>query len=418
MGATRRIARMPNFQTYLVGGAVRDRLLGLPVQDHDWVVVGASPQDLLDAGYLPVGKDFPVFLHPETREEVALARTERKTAAGYHGFAFHAAPDVTLEQDLARRDLTINAMAQDEAGQVIDPYGGQRDLEAKVLRHVSPAFAEDPVRILRLARFAARFPDFTVAPETVALMRGMVEAGEVDALVAERVWQELSRGLMETKPSRMLEVLRDANALHKLLPEVEALFGVPQPEAHHPEIDTGIHLLMVLDQCALQQAPLTVRYACLCHDLGKGTTRKEELPRHIAHEVRSEKLARGVSARWKVPSDCRELAELVAREHTHVHQSAGFGAEARLRLLERCDAWRRPQRFAELLWACECDARGRLGLEDRDYPQRERLLADLAATQQVDLAAVSAAAIQRGAQGADIGRAVQRARLAALQAAA
>jgi tRNA nucleotidyltransferase (CCA-adding enzyme) len=406
---------MPTFQTYLVGGAVRDRLLGLPVQDHDWVVVGASPQDLMAAGYLAVGKDFPVFLHPQTREEVALARTERKTAAGYHGFAFHAAPDVTLEQDLARRDLTINAMAQDAHGAIVDPYGGQRDLQHKVLRHVSPAFAEDPVRILRLARFAARFADFTVAPETVVLMRHMVEAGEVDALVAERVWQELSRGLMEGKPSRMLEVLREAGALPKLLPEVEALFGVPQPEAHHPEVDTGVHLLMVLDQCAKQGAPLTVRYACLCHDLGKGTTRKEDLPRHIAHEVRSERLARQVSERWKVPSDCRELAELVAREHTHVHQSGAFSPEARLRLLERCDAWRRPERFAEMLWACECDARGRLGLENRDYPQRERLLANLAATQQVDLAAVSAAAIARGAQGPAIGKAVQAARLGALR---
>ena len=405
---------MPTFQTYLVGGAVRDRLLGLPVQDRDWVVVGASPQALIDAGYLPVGKDFPVFLHPKTREEVALARTERKTAAGYHGFAVHAAPDVTLEQDLARRDLTINAMAEDDQGQVIDPYDGQRDIQQKTLRHVSPAFAEDPVRILRLARFAARFSDFTVAPETVELMRAMVAAGEVDALVAERVWQELSRGLMEKKPSRMFEVLREAGALQKLLPEVEALFGVPQPEAHHPEIDTGIHLLMVLDQCALQHASLTVRYACLCHDLGKGTTRKEELPRHIANEVRSEKLARQVSARWKVPTDCRELAELVAREHTHVHQSTGFSAEARLRLLERCDAWRRPERFAELLWACECDARGRLGLDKRDYPQRERLAADLAATQQVDLAAASAEAVARGAQGPAIGAAVKAARLRAL----
>lgn len=405
---------MPSFQTYLVGGAIRDRLLGLPVQDRDWVVVGASPQDLLAAGYLPVGKDFPVFLHPETHEEVALARTERKTGAGYHGFAFHAAPDVTLEQDLARRDLTINAMAQDAQGRVIDPHGGQRDLRDRVLRHVSPAFTEDPVRILRLARLAARFADFTVAPETVELMRAMVAAGEVDALVAERVWQELSRGLMEKRPSRMLEVLREAGALRRLLPEVDALFGVPQPEAHHPEVDTGLHLLMVLDQCAASGAPLTVRYACLCHDLGKGTTRPEEWPRHIAHEARSEKLARQVSERWKVPADCRELAALVAREHTHVHQSSGFGAEARLRLLERCDAWRRPDRFAELLWACECDARGRLGLEQRDYPQREGLLADLAATQQVDLAAVSAAAIARGAQGPEIGRAVQRARLAAL----
>ncbi|MGQ3055055.1 MAG: multifunctional CCA addition/repair protein [Roseateles sp.] len=406
---------MQKFQTYLVGGAVRDRLLGLPVQDRDWVVVGASPQALLDAGYLAVGKDFPVFLHPETHEEVALARTERKTAAGYHGFAFHAAPDVTLEQDLARRDLTINAMAEDEHGEVVDPYGGQRDIADKLLRHVSPAFAEDPVRILRLARFAARFSDFTVAPETVELMRAMVAAGEVDALVAERVWQELSRGLMEKKPSRMFEVLRQAGALAKLLPEVQALFGVPQPEAHHPEVDTGVHLLMVLDQCARLGAPLTVRYACLCHDLGKGTTRKEELPRHIAHEARSEKLARGVSERWKVPSDCRALAELVAREHTHVHQSTGFGPEARLRLLARCDAWRRPDRFAELLWACECDARGRLGLENRDYPQRERLLADLAATQQVDLAAVSAEAMARGAQGPAIGKAVQAARLGALR---
>jgi tRNA nucleotidyltransferase (CCA-adding enzyme) len=408
------MAPMSQFQTYLVGGAVRDRLLGLPVQDRDWVVVGAAPADLLAAGYQPVGKDFPVFLHPQTHEEVALARTERKTAAGYHGFAFHAAPDVTLEQDLARRDLTINAMAEDKHGQVIDPYGGQRDLTDKVLRHVSPAFAEDPVRILRLARFAARFADFSVAPETVALMRAMVAAGEVDALVAERVWQELSRGLMEQRPSRMFTVLREAGALARLLPEVEALFGVPQPEAHHPEIDTGIHLLMVLDQCARLHAPLTVRYACLCHDLGKGTTRKEELPRHIAHEARSEKLARQVSGRWKVPTDCRELAELVAREHTHVHQSGGFGPEARLRLLERCDAWRRPDRFAELLLACECDARGRLGLEDRDYPQREQLLADLHATQAVDLAAASAAAIARGAKGPEIGAAVRRARLQAL----
>jgi tRNA nucleotidyltransferase (CCA-adding enzyme) len=405
---------MSDFETYLVGGAVRDRLLGLPVQDRDWVVVGATPEALLAAGYQPVGKDFPVFLHPETHEEVALARTERKTAPGYHGFAFHAAADVTLEQDLTRRDLTINAMAEGPDGQVIDPHGGQRDLNAKVLRHVSSAFGEDPVRILRLARFAARFADFSVAPETLALMRTMVDAGEVDALVAERVWQELSRGLMEARPSRMLQVLRDCGALARLLPEVERLFGVPQPEAHHPEIDTGLHLLMVLDQAAAAGAPLPVRYACLCHDLGKGTTRREEWPRHTGHEGRSEKLARGVSERWRVPNDCRELAEVVAREHTHVHQSLGFSSEARLRLLERCDAWRRPERFAQLLWACECDARGRLGLEDRDYPQRGRLAADLAATLTVDLGAVSAAALARGLQGAAIGQAVRRARLEAL----
>ncbi len=402
-------------QQYLVGGAVRDALLGLPVKDRDWVVVGADPAAMQAAGYLPVGRDFPVFLHPQTHEEYALARTERKTAPGYHGFAFHAAQDVTLEQDLARRDLTINAMAQDEAsGEIIDPYGGRRDIAARVLRHVSPAFAEDPVRVLRLARFAARFADFTVAAETVALMRAMVDAGEVDELVAERVWQELSRGLMEAKPSRMFEVLRDCGALARLLPEVDRLFGVPQPPVHHPEIDTGLHLLMVLDQCAKQQAPLAVRYACLCHDLGKGTTRSEELPRHIGHECRSEKLARVVSERWKVPTDCRELAELVAREHTHVHQSQGFSAEARLRLLERCDAWRRPDRFEHLLWACECDARGRLGLEDRDYPQRPQLQRDLAATLTVDLSAVSAGALAQGKRGPAIGQAVQQARLRAL----
>ena len=404
-------------KTYLVGGAVRDALLGLPVKDRDWVVVGADPAAMKSAGYLPVGRDFPVFLHPQTHEEYALARTERKTAPGYHGFAFHAAPEVTLEEDLARRDLTINAMAQGEKdGLIVDPFNGQGDLTAKLLRHVSPAFAEDPVRILRLARFAARFADFSVAPETLDLMVRMVADGEVDALVAERVWQELSRGLMEHKPSRMFEVLRSCGALARLLPEVDRLFGVPQPAAHHPEIDTGVHLLMVLDQCAQQAAPLTVRYASLCHDLGKGLTPADLLPRHIGHEGRSATLAKVVSERWRVPSDCRELAELVAREHTHVHQSTSFSAEARLRLLERCDAWRRPQRFEQLLWACECDAKGRLGLETRDYPQRARLTADLRATLAVDLAAVSAAAMAAGKTGPAIGRAVQAARLGALAA--
>ena len=401
-------------KTYLVGGAVRDALLNLPVKDRDWVVVGADPAAMKAAGYLPVGRDFPVFLHPQTHEEYALARTERKTAPGYHGFAFHAAPEVTLEEDLARRDLTINAMAQGEDGRIVDPFDGQGDLAAKLLRHVSSAFAEDPVRILRLARFAARFADFTVAPETLDLMIQMVADGEVDALVAERVWQELSKGLMEAKPSRMFEVLRSCGALARLAPEVDRLFGVPQPAAHHPEIDTGVHLLMVLDQCAKQQAPLTVRYACLCHDLGKGLTPADALPRHIGHEGRSATLANTVSERWRVPADCRELAELVAREHTHVHQSESFSPEARLRLLERCDAWRRPQRFEQLLWACECDARGRLGLEERDYPQRARLAADLRATLGVDLAAVSAAAIDAGRRGAAIGQAVQAARMAAL----
>jgi len=399
---------------YRVGGAVRDALLQRPVSDVDWVVVGASPEEMLAKGFQPVGKDFPVFLHPQTHEEYALARTERKTAPGYHGFAFHAAPAVTLEEDLARRDLTINAMAQDESGALIDPFNGQDDVKERVLRHVSAAFAEDPVRILRLARFAARFHDFSVAPETMALMRQMVAAGEVDALVAERVWQEVSRGLMESHPGRMFEVLRECGALAVLAPEVERLFGVPQPAEHHPEIDTGLHLLMVLQQCARLNAPLAVRYACLCHDLGKGETRSEELPRHIAHETRSVRLAKGLSERWRVPSDCRELAELLAREHTHVHQSAGFSPEARLRLLERCDAWRRPDRFVQMLLGCECDARGRLGLEDRDYPQRARLTADLAATQAVDLAAVSAEALARGVKGPAIGAAVRRARLDAL----
>ncbi|MEJ6007393.1 multifunctional CCA addition/repair protein [Paucibacter sp. AS339] len=403
-------------EQFLVGGAVRDALLGITVKDRDWVVVGADPAAMQSAGFTPVGRDFPVFLHPRTHEEYALARTERKTAPGYHGFDFQASPDVTLEQDLARRDLTINAMAQDEHGAITDPYGGQRDLQAKVLRHVSPAFAEDPVRILRLARFAARFADFSVASETIALMREMVAAGEVDALVAERVWQEFARGLMEARPSRMIEVLRDCGALARLAPAVERLFGVPQPEAHHPEIDTGIHLLMVLDQCAAQGAPLPVRFACLCHDLGKGLTPADVLPRHIGHESRGLPLVKQLSERWRVPTDCRELAELVAREHTHVHQSQGFGPEARLRLLERCDAWRRPERFEQLLWACECDARGRLGLEDRPYPQRQLLLEDLRTLLAIDLAAVSAAALAEGKTGPAIGRAVQAARLAALQA--
>lgn len=407
--------RNMSMQMYLVGGAVRDALLGLPVQDRDWVVVGASPEALLAQGFQPVGKDFPVFLHPETKEEVALARTERKTASGYHGFQFHTAPDVTLEEDLGRRDLTINAMAQAQDGRLVDPYGGRRDLEARVLRHVSPAFAEDPVRILRLARFAARFSDFTVAPETLALMRQMVAAGEVDALVPERVWQEVARGLMERRPSRMIEVLHQCGALARLAPAVDRLFGVPQPPQHHPEVDTGVHVLMVLDQCARLDAPLPVRYAALCHDLGKGTTPAELLPRHLGHEERSVALAQELSEAWRVPVDCKALAELVAREHTHVHQSLDFSAKARLALLERCDALRRPDRFALMLLACECDARGRTGLEDRDYPQRPHLLRDLAAVQAVDQSAISAAALAAGQSGPAIGQAIHLARLKALK---
>jgi tRNA nucleotidyltransferase (CCA-adding enzyme) len=398
-------------QTYLVGGAVRDMLLGAAVTDRDWVVVGATPQELQDAGYLPVGRDFPVFLHPQTKEEHALARTERKTAPGYHGFAFHAAPDVTLEQDLSRRDLTINAMARDDAGRVIDPFGGQRDLAAKRLRHVSPAFAEDPVRILRLARLAARFAEFEVADETFALARQMVAGGDVDALVPERVWQELSRGLMEQRPSRMFEVLRRCGALARLLPEVDRLFGVPQRAAYHPEVDTGVHLMLVLDMSARLAASLPVRFACLGHDLGKGSTPAADLPRHVGHEQRSAALVRALSARLRVPTECRELAEVVAREHGNVHRSGEFGAAALVRLLERCDAFRKPARFDEVLLACECDARGRAGLAEAPYPQRPRLRAAQAAAIAVNTEEVARDAEARGLAGPAIGAAVHEARV-------
>jgi tRNA nucleotidyltransferase (CCA-adding enzyme) len=401
-------------QTYMVGGAVRDALLGLPVNDRDWVVVGATPQQMIAAGYLPVGKDFPVFLHPQSREEYALARTERKTARGYHGFAFHAESDVTLEQDLARRDLTINAMAQDASGRLVDPYGGQTDLKDRVLRHVTAAFREDPVRILRVARFSARFADFRLAPETLALMREMVEAGEVDALVAERVWQELARGLMEDKPSRMFEVLRECGALARLLPEVQRLWGVPQRADYHPEIDTGVHLMMVLDMSARLKAPLAARFACLTHDLGKGTTPPEILPKHIGHEERSARLLRKLCERLRVPIECRDLAEVVAREHGNIHRSLEFGAAALVRLLERCDAFRKPQRFDLALLACECDARGRLGLQEQPYPQRSHLLAALACAQAVTTHEIAAQAQSHGITGPAIGESIRRARVQAV----
>lgn len=401
-------------QRYLVGGAVRDRLLGVPEGDRDWVVVGATPAEMLEMGFAPVGRDFPVFLHPETREEHALARTERKTAPGYHGFVFHAAPEVTLEEDLARRDLSINAMALAEDGTLVDPFGGARDLADGVLRHVGDAFAEDPVRILRLARFAARFHAFRVAPETLVLVRRMVAAGEVDALVPERVWQELSRGLMEVRPSRMFELLREGGALARLLPEVDRLWGVPQPPQHHPEVDTGVHLMMVLDMAARLGANLPVRFACLGHDLGKGTTPADLLPRHLGHEERSVALVHALAERWRVPAACRELAEVVAREHGHVHRSAGLGAAALLRLLERCDALRRPERFDELLLACECDARGRTGHADDDYPQRERLIAALHLARGVDTASLAEQAAQRGIAGPAIGGLIHAARAEAI----
>jgi tRNA nucleotidyltransferase (CCA-adding enzyme) len=399
---------------YQVGGAVRDALLGLPVHDRDWVVVDATPDELVARGFLPVGKDFPVFLHPQTKEEYALARTERKTAPGYRGFAVHAAPGVTLEEDLARRDLTINAIAQDESGQRIDPYGGQADLQARVLRHITPAFAEDPVRILRVARFAARLRDFSVAPATMALMSQMVHDGEVDALVPERVWQELSGGLMQSQPSRFFEVMRECGALKRLLPEVDRLWGVPQTPEHHPEVDTGVHLMKVLDQAAQMNAPLAVRFACLAHDLGKGTTAPDLWPRHIGHEERGARLLKGVCERLRVPTDCRELADVVTREHGNIHQSMGFGAAAVVRLLERCDAFRKPERFEQIMLACLCDARGRQGKEDCAYPQFERLLGALAAARQVDSAAVAAQAQAQGLQGPSIGELLRQVRIEAL----
>lgn len=378
-------------KVYCVGGAVRDALLGLPVQDRDWVVVGATPEQMLAQGFRPVGKDFPVFLHPQSHEEYALARTERKSGHGYHGFTFHAAPDVTLEEDLARRDLTINAIAQAEDGTLIDPFGGQADLQRKILRHVSPAFAEDPVRILRVARLKARFTDFTIAPETLALMRTMVDNGEVDHLVAERVWQELSRGLMEKRPSRMFEALRACGALAKLIPELDRLWGVPQRADFHPEIDTGRHVMMVIDMAARLGLSLPARFAALTHDLGKGLTPAEILPRHVGHETRSVELIKPLCERLRVPAACRDLALLVARHHGEIHKFDELTPATRLKILERCDALRRPERFEEILAACEADFRGRLGWEDKPYEAAAAWRRALAAVRGLDAGAIARA---------------------------
>ncbi|CDG85626.1 multifunctional CCA addition/repair protein [Janthinobacterium agaricidamnosum] len=401
---------------YMVGGAVRDELLGLPVKDHDFVVVGATPDDMLRNGFRPVGKDFPVFLHPRTQEEYALARTERKTAPGYRGFVFHTAPDVTLEQDLVRRDLTINAIAKAEDGTLSDPFGGIGDIGRRVFRHVSEAFGEDPVRILRLARFAARFGDFTVAPETLALMRAMVAGGEVDALVPERVWQEVARGLMEAKPSRMLAVLRDCGALARIMPELDVLWGVPQPALHHPEIDTGAHMMLVADYAAERGFDLPVRFAGLMHDLGKGVTPPEHWPKHHGHEGLGVKLIEQLCARLKVPNDCRELAVMTAREHGNIGRALSLRANTIVTLFERCDAFRKPQRFEQMLLATECDARGRGGaadgFRDKPFPQTAHLLAALGAARGVNAGAIAKSC---AGQPARIPEAVHQARVAAVR---
>ncbi|HCN45481.1 MAG TPA: multifunctional CCA addition/repair protein [Pseudomonas sp.] len=401
-------------QIYKVGGAVRDRLLGRPVTDNDWVVVGATAEQMLAQGFRPVGTDFPVFLHPNSGEEYALARTERKSGVGYGGFTFHASPDVTLEQDLIRRDLTINAMAEDDHGNLTDPYHGKQDLDNRLLRHVSPAFAEDPLRVLRVARFAARFAGlgFSVAPETQELMRQLSDSGELQALTPERSWKEISRALMEDHPQVFIQVLRDCGALQQLIPEVDALFGVPQPPAHHPEIDTGAHTLAVLEQAALHKQPLTVRWACLLHDLGKGTTPEAEWPRHIAHEHRGLKLINAVNQRFKAPRECQELAMLVGEYHTHGHRALELKPSTLLELLQRFDVYRRPQRFEEFIVACEMDARGRLGLEDRQYPQADYLRGAAEAARKVAVQPL----VEQGYTGQALGEALKKARLNALKA--
>jgi tRNA nucleotidyltransferase (CCA-adding enzyme) len=400
-------------QIYKVGGAVRDRLLGQPVTDIDWVVVGASTEEMLVKGYRPVGTDFPVFLHPLTGEEYALARTERKSGVGYGGFVFHASPDVTLEQDLVRRDLTINAMAEDQEGNITDPYGGQQDLKARILRHVSPSFAEDPLRVLRVARFAARYAPlgFSVAPQTLQLMRQLSESGELQALTPERSWKEISRALMEQQPQVFIQVLHDCGALKEMLPEVEALFGVPQPPAHHPEIDTGVHVLSVLEQAAVHKHSMSVRWACLLHDLGKGLTPESEWPRHIAHEHTGQRLIKAVNERFRVPRDCQELALLVGKYHTHGHRALELKPSTVLELLQNFDVYRRPQRFEEFIAACEMDARGRRGFEQRDYPQADYLRGAAEAARAVSAQPL----VERGLKGQQLGDALKNARLDALK---
>jgi tRNA nucleotidyltransferase (CCA-adding enzyme) len=396
-------------EIYLVGGAVRDKLLGLPVKDRDWVVVGATPEAMTALGYKIVGADFPVFLHPETKEEYALARTERKSGQGYKGFTVYAGTDVTLEQDLARRDLTINAMAEDAAGRLIDLFDGAADLKRGILRHVAPAFAEDPLRVLRVARFAARF-GYPVAHETQQLMRALVDAGEIETLVAERVWSELERALGEKQPVRFIEVLRECGALQRLLPELDALFGVPQPPEHHPEIDTGVHILMVLAQAARLSPDARVRFAALLHDLGKGTTPAKEWPRHFGHEERGVALVQRICSRLRVPNEYRDLAVLVARYHTHCHRAAELRDDTLMETLEAIDAFRRPERVEGFVRACEADARGRTGYEGRPYPQADIFRQAYHAARTVDTAAIAS-----GRNGPQVGEAIRLARIDAIR---
>lgn len=400
-------------KVYLVGGAVRDELLGRPAAERDWVVVGATPQQMLDAGFRQVGRDFPVFLHPETGEEHALARTERKTSPGYRGFELHFSPEVTLEEDLRRRDLTINAMARDESGALIDPHGGRADLEARKLRHVSDAFNEDPVRILRVARFLARFEPlgFTIAPETAARMRAMVAAGEADALVPERSWQETDRALAEPAPAAWLRALRACGALARVFPELDALYGVPQPEKWHPEVDTGLHMELVLQAAAALTPEPRIRFAALMHDLGKGRTPRSQWPRHIGHEESGARLAGEVAARLRVPADYRDLAALAARWHGLAHRAQELRPRTILELLESCDAFRRPERFRELLVAFEADYRGRGGFRDRPYPQA----ALLRNAQEKAMSIALTDADREGLTGEKIGELLRRRRLAALK---
>ena len=405
-------------KTYVVGGAVRDAMLGLPVKDRDHVVVGATPDEMIAKGFRPVGKDFPVFLHPDTQEEYALARTERKTAPGYKGFVFHTSTEVTLEEDLVRRDLTINAIARADDGTLTDPFNGQRDIELRIFRHVSEAFAEDPVRILRVARFAARYGDFRVAAETNALMQQMVAQGEVDALVPERVWQELARGLMEQQPSRMFEVLRDCGALARILPELDVLWGVPQPEKWHPEIDTGVHVMQVIDCAARAGLELPTRFACLTHDLGKGVTPSGKWPAHHGHEELGVKLVEQVCKRLRVPTDCRDLAVMTAREHGNVGRALQLRPNTIVKLLERCDAFRKPARFSQMLLATECDSRGRIGASasyaDTPFPQGAHLEAAMAAARAVNAGDIARACADKPQR---IPEFVHRARVSAVKAA-